>query len=64
MQSTTLRLLCQDGAISAQFTPALDSLQYDELHGIVGIENTRNELTAQLKVAAERWDLRVMVDDI
>jgi hypothetical protein len=63
MQATTLRFLCKDGAINVQFTPALTTEQYDELRHIVGLESTREELTTNLKVAAERWELRVMIDE-
>jgi hypothetical protein len=64
MQCTTLRFLCTDGAINVQFTPDLDAGQYNELLGIVEIESTREALTARLKIAAEQWDARVMVDEI
>jgi hypothetical protein len=63
VQATTLRFLCKDGAINVQFTPALSTEQYDELRHIVGMESSREELTARLKLAAERWGLKVMVDE-
>jgi hypothetical protein len=64
MQSTTLRFLCKDGAISVQFTPELTASQYAELHDIVGREDSCEELTTRLKVVGAKWGLKVTVDDI
>jgi len=64
MQSTTLRFLCQDGAISVQFTPPLSPLQYAELHDIVARDDSCAELTKRLKSAGKVWGLTVTVEDI
>jgi hypothetical protein len=64
MQSTSLRFLCKDGAVSVQFTPALSPLQYAEVHDIVTREDTCEELTARLKAAANCWGVVVSVEAI
>jgi hypothetical protein len=56
---TRLNLLTRDGAISAEFRPALDQRQYDELHVLVDEFDSIDVAKALISDAAKRWEREV-----
>jgi hypothetical protein len=63
MQSTSINLLTRDGALSATFTPALTSSQYDQLlHEVENDGDTFDELKEVLQKLAGQWKCKVAVD--
>ena len=60
--ATRLNLLTRDGALSVEFTPALDAEHYTELHGLVRQCANKIELSSTIVQAAQRWDRKVEID--
>ena len=63
MQSTSISLLTRDGALSATFTPALDSPQYDRLlREVVAVGASGQESQTLLNRLAIDWNCNVFID--
>jgi hypothetical protein len=60
--TTILHLLTRDGAVTATFTPPLNSEQYDRLLAEVDAGDTREKLTELLSSLARSWGCGVVVD--
>ena len=60
--ATRLNLLTRDGALSVEFTPALDAEHYTELYGLVRQCDNESELSSAIIQAAHRWDRTVEID--
>ena len=59
---TGLKLLMRDGAVQVEFSPLLNSAQYDDLLAIVqgyARSATRDDLRRDLESAAKRWGVTV-----
>jgi hypothetical protein len=56
---TRLNLLTREGALSIEFRPALNPIQYDELHALVDELDSIEVAKALITDAAKRWEREV-----
>jgi hypothetical protein len=64
MESTRLKFLTRNGAITATFEPALTAEQAEELSQLVKDPGSADELKLLLEAVADEWGLFLVIDRV
>jgi len=62
MQSSSLNVLCTDGAVHVTFSPALTPEQYAELLEMVRGDCTIADLRARLQNVSQIWQVQAVLE--